>query len=575
MYTRLVLRYLCWQILFKDSKINMITFRSKMRLIYGIVMLLCVYPSFAQDTLNVMYYNVLNFPGTTPYRVAYFRAIMQYVQPDVLVITELSSEEGADILLNQGLNVGSQSNYSRAEFHDGPDTDNMLFYRNDKLALYAQHDIVTDVRLISEYVLYPVSPDPGITGDTTFVRFYSAHLKSSTGSANEQARLDMVTLFNQYLVSNSIDQNIIFGGDFNFYDDGEPAYQYLTDPMDAGLIDPLPAGDWHDNQSFASIHTQSTRLAQFGGGAPGGLDDRFDFILFSDDINAGSNQISYVPGSCYAFGNDGNHLNVGILDLPVNTSVPDSVLQALYYMTDHLPVVCKLKVEQPVSNDTAWLDVKVFLEGAWNGNEMAVSAPDQIPEMQPFSEAPWHYTGTETLDPINPTQTIDWCLLELRVSTGNAQDALSDAAVWRKACLVMSDGTIRDTDEVSLPYFIDQYSGNKFLIIRHRNHLDVMASQTLMKSDSIYAYDFSLSDNSVYGGVSGYTQISENMWGMTAGDVDGNGIINLNDLNIKWKNEAGNKGYLKGDVNFDFEVNNRDKNDYILPHLSQFSPVPE
>ena len=31
--------------------------------------------------------------------------------------------------------------------------------------------------------------------------------------------------------------------------------------------------------------TQSTRTAAFGGGATGGLDDRFDLILFSQSVN--------------------------------------------------------------------------------------------------------------------------------------------------------------------------------------------------------------------------------------------------------------------------------------------------
>ena len=51
------------------------------------------------------------------------------------------------------------------------------------------------------------------------------------------------------------------------------------------LFDPIDRiGNWHNNSSFSDVHTQSPRTAQFGGGASGGMDDRFDFILFSKCI---------------------------------------------------------------------------------------------------------------------------------------------------------------------------------------------------------------------------------------------------------------------------------------------------
>ncbi|MCH6573843.1 MAG: hypothetical protein IH795_01365, partial [Bacteroidetes bacterium] len=43
--------------------------------------------------------------------------------------------------------------------------------------------------------------------------------------------------------------------------------------------------NWHNNFSFVEIHTQSPRTRQFGGGANGGMDDRFDMILTSQSIN--------------------------------------------------------------------------------------------------------------------------------------------------------------------------------------------------------------------------------------------------------------------------------------------------
>lgn len=308
-----------------------------------LVIILWFIPSsniLAQDTLRVMYYNILNYPGSTPERVSHFRIVNLYVQPDILLVNELISDDGASMLLEDGLNVNGNNSYKKADFTNGPDSDNMLFYDSTKVTLYSQDIITTELRHINEYVLYNNAPDY----DTIFYHMYSAHLKSSTGSVNQQKRLAEVREFKAWIDSKPVIENIFFGGDFNFYSSSEPAYDTLVNYGVHILNDPLTAGDWHDNSSHASIHSQSTRTSQFGGGASGGLDDRFDFILYSDDVKYGTNGVNYISNSCKSIGNDGNHFNIAIIDPPTNTSVPDSVLQALYYMSDHMPVICDLEI---------------------------------------------------------------------------------------------------------------------------------------------------------------------------------------------------------------------------------------
>ena len=98
-------------------------------------------------------------------------------------------------------------------------------------------------------------------------------------------------------------------GDFNIYKSSESAYQKLlavTPGNEGHFFDPLPlTGTWN-NLSYASYHTQSTRTRSFNGGATGGLNDRFDMILYSKAVNL-SGGITYVANSTVAFGNDGNH----------------------------------------------------------------------------------------------------------------------------------------------------------------------------------------------------------------------------------------------------------------------------
>lgn len=172
-----------------------------------LVLVMCQFV-MAQDTVKVMYYNVLNYPGSTPERVNYFRTIMQYSLPDVLLITEMLNEEGADDLLNLGLNAGAVDYYERAPFSDGPDTDNMLYFNSNKFSLRSQNVISTVLRDINEYILYKKGPDLA-AGDTVFMRFFVAHLKSSTGSSNEQQRLEEVMEVGQYLADNGITENYV------------------------------------------------------------------------------------------------------------------------------------------------------------------------------------------------------------------------------------------------------------------------------------------------------------------------------------------------------------------------------
>ena len=295
----------------------------------------------AQDSLRIMYYNLLNYPGSSSERVAYFRTITHYVKADILLVNELLNDEGAVTLLEDGLNAYGNRSFKKAAFTDGPNTNNMLFYDSTKVTLYSQDSIITDLRLIDEYVLFSNK----ISNDTTFLYLYSAHLKASSGSVNEQKRLAEVREFKKWVDDKTEIENIFFGGDLNFYSFNEPAYDTLIYYGVHPLNDPLLAGNWHNNALFSDIHSQSTRTDQFGGGASGGLDDRFDFIFYSDDVIDGTNGATYVANSCKIIGNDGNHFDVAIIDPPVNTAVPDSVLQALYYMSDHLPVICDIDLK--------------------------------------------------------------------------------------------------------------------------------------------------------------------------------------------------------------------------------------
>lgn len=288
------------------------------------------------DTLRVMVYNILNYPNAQgSQRNQYFRKIFRYLQPDLILVGEMISQVGIDSMLSRNLNIAGTTDWAAAPFIDGPDTDGALFYRTSKVQFLGQDTIGTELRNINVYRIKPIQGDT-----TTITTFLLMHLKASTGSANVQQRGREASRARAYANALPPNTKFVYCGDLNLYNSNEIAYGVLVgdgNNINGKAFDPLPAGNWSDNAAFAAIHTQSTRTTQLSdGGATGGLDDRFDFILpslsFLDTTRA-----KLANNTYYVLGNDGNHFNQAINVLP-NNAVPDSIAEALYYASDHLPI---------------------------------------------------------------------------------------------------------------------------------------------------------------------------------------------------------------------------------------------
>lgn len=304
--------------------------------------LLISFQILAQDQVKVMYYNLLNFPNSTPERVDTLRKIVQYVKPDLFLVNEIQSNTASNSILTNSLNQWGVNYYQKAAFINGPDTDNMLFYNTQKFGLVSQQVISTVLRDINEYVLYYKDPNISATSDTIYFYMYSLHLKAGT-SETAQRNIEITTLTN-FLNSRAGIENVFVGGDFNFYTSSEPAYGTLLSSTNVNMKDPLFAlGDWNNNSAFAYLHTQSTRTTDLGDGSWGGMDDRFDIIFVSDDVLSGVNGIDYINNTYRGLGQDGLRFNQSINN-PTNTLVPDSVANALLYMSDHIPVIMEIDV---------------------------------------------------------------------------------------------------------------------------------------------------------------------------------------------------------------------------------------
>jgi exonuclease III len=301
-----------------------------------------------------MCYNVLNYPtGNIAGRVDTLSNIIDYYRPDLLMLQELKTEQGLIDTKNMMNEVG-YANFEAAPYipqQSNPFSDfplqQSIIYNSEIFGLAEDSFILTEVRDINYYKLWLKTENLSEGADTTFLHVFVTHLKSSTGGENEQLRLQMAQQFKNYINNNlESDDLIIIAGDFNLYNNSEPAYIELTGSSGGiNMVDPLSElGNW-SGSSFAhkEILTQSTRSSQYAGdGAGGGVDDRFDFILLSPSLMQLFGDLVYVNDSYKSLGNNGECYNQSITSCIPDNDVPADVVRSIYYMSDHIPVVCEL-----------------------------------------------------------------------------------------------------------------------------------------------------------------------------------------------------------------------------------------
>jgi hypothetical protein len=316
------------------------------------------------DTIRMMQYNLMYYTNSSgvsecnsvtnnlDYKDMHIKTIFQYVQPTVMCVCEMGSQnQYADRLLNNAINTDGIDYYQRGPLtnQSGGTIANMIYYDSRKLTLYKSNSINTSYRDINGYTFY-YNADNLSSGDTIFMTFWIAHLKAGTGYANESARLVQTQKLMNRIANSGLPGNYTFSGDFNLYGSEEPAYQELTEYSNSlyRFYDPVNSpGYWHNNPLFADLHTQSTHSQYDDCFSNGGLDDRFDIILVSPYIYYGSDRLHLVEGSYHTVGQDGLRFNGSVL-VPTNNSIPNEVAQALYHQSDHLPVVMDMVIDAHV-----------------------------------------------------------------------------------------------------------------------------------------------------------------------------------------------------------------------------------
>lgn len=324
----------------------------------------------SQTRIKVMFYNTLNYNSDTQSqsRTSYLKTILESVQPDLFMVCELKNETASNYLFENAI-LPFNKNFRKAPFRyvvsPARDLIQMVYYNSEKLILENESITRTNVRDINHYTFKINSENS--EANPIMLEVFVTHLKASTGLQNRMQRLESVENFVRDLERIPVDRPILFAGDFNFYTSNEEGFLKIIDTTNPiKIIDPInrlcppfPSNgiDYFDgnnfystyfwnNSSFADVHSQSTRTSQVNGdGAAGGMDDRFDFIMMSENLISNPD-LYYINNSYKTIGNNGNCYDSYVSNPNCTGEYSQELRNALYFFSDHLPIYMEIETPQ-------------------------------------------------------------------------------------------------------------------------------------------------------------------------------------------------------------------------------------
>ena len=197
--------------------------------------------------------------------------------------------------------------------------------------------------------------------------------------------------------------------------------------------------------------------------------------------------------------------------------------------------------------------LEAVLEGAFSGSAMTTTLNDKnlLPLTQPYSGSPWNYNGTESITAA-PANMVDWVLVELR----DAGDP--NTVIAQRAALLLSDGSLQDITGAIGVVFDGSISGDYYLVLRHRNHLDVIGSQTVALPNQV-AFSF-IDVNNVSGGTDQVIEVATGIYALASGDFVSDGTFTTTDIDLFNAEASAVNSYLNSDANLDGHVTTGDLN---------------
>jgi hypothetical protein len=317
----------------------------------------CSLAASAQAQVRVVAYNIVSMLGDPVALRNVLAAIHADNKPGfataagVLVFCEVGSSDIAALqsVLQQSAPPGvtyARATFTSAAGEDGSGGARAAFYRTDLLSEVpsAHLDIPTGAGRYGDRWLFKLN---GYSSTAAQFYVYGAHLKASTGTANEELRRSGAQALRTNADSLGAGVRVIFAGDMNFYTNTETGYEAFVAPGNAQAIDPLGKANW-TGAANAMKHTQSPRDIVADGLVGGGCDDRFDFVLPSAQLMDG-NGLALIANTYRVPGNDGQHYNLGInagnnYYFPGDLVRSNALADNLFAASDHLAVVADFQV---------------------------------------------------------------------------------------------------------------------------------------------------------------------------------------------------------------------------------------
>ncbi|MBN1673069.1 MAG: hypothetical protein JXR37_18630, partial [Kiritimatiellae bacterium] len=309
------------------------------------------------------------------------------------------------------------------------------------------------------------------------------------------------------------------------------------------------------HESVLSACTLAENSADLAGGAFGG--NLYDCIAYFNDAPASENwtnaSLSYCCTTPLPTGGVGNitgdplfaDTNAADYRLLLNSPCVDAGGNQ-----DGMEGVADLDGNPRILNGTVdmgayelpfWVSARAFLQGTYDTNMHNMNAllgSNAIPVSAPYASD--HRTASAM-----PACTVDWLQMELWGTNG--QVAFSRSA-W-----VNGDGFLLNDDAATNVLVDVAARGGYGLVFKHRNHLGVLSAEPLVFTNQLLSYDFTTSSTCYYGGTNACVELEPGVWGMIAGDADGDGKITWVDRAIA-SNQVGRSGYWCGDADLNGDV---------------------
>ncbi len=420
---------------------------------------------------------------------------------------------------------------------------------------------------------------PGATGSGTLFTVDLKAKNQSTGTTGTDVTLSDIILrnpLNQNLLFSSADCNIVINPGVMIYVEPAQEYIYYYDQVTLAVniegSQDVSLRGYQIHLDFDDTYLEIAGISAFQEGPfLSSVGSTQWYVLEADEGYIISCSImGYTPG---AFGS-GTLFYVTLQARDQSTgpqgtdvTLSDIVLrEPLNHKVNYISQDGNIVINPP---PYIYTGLKVFLQGPYvTGGSMTHILSDNgyLPLTSP-------YDANLTLDAfpdVSPRHIVDWITVQLRPSLTGAEEQLQN-------CFLLDDGTV--VDLTGNPALAFDYSGSLeyYLIVRHRNHLEVMSAAPITFTP--YPQNYSPADmtllNSIFGGnVHGVSEVEAGVLATCSGEADQNGVIASPDANI-WFTQAGLLyGYFTSDFDLNGVVNTIDLNGFWYTTTGKISQIP-